>query len=254
MRRSFFIPLVLALNIFFIFPSGALAEPAVGAGSVPWRGERLVFDISWFNIKGGTAVLEVSEGAEVQGRKVYQVSAVTNSNKFVDTFHKVRDRIDSFIYVDNLSSSRFKVHQEEGGFRRDKEISFDYIKGVASYAVDKEVSSYPIPMFLQDPLSCLYYLRTKELVIGKPVFIDAFDDKKLWQVEVQVLGRERISTPAGEFDTIKIKPLLKFEGIFQRKGDLYVWVTDDDRKMPVRMRSKIKIGSVYAELVEYNKR
>lgn len=251
-RASF----VLALTFVLILTltSYTTAEPTAALTDVPWIGERLVFEISWFKMKGGTAVLEVSEGVEVNGRKVHQISAVTNSNSFVDKFHKVRDRVDSFVYADNLASCRFKVHQEEGRYRQDKEISFDYTKGTATYTVGEKTSYYPIPFFVQDALSALYYLRTRELIIGKPFIIDVFEDKKLWQLEVQVLGRERISTPAGEFDTVLIKPLLKFEGIFQRKGDLYVWLTDDNRKMPVRMKSKIKIGSVYAELLEYNKR
>jgi hypothetical protein len=245
---------VYLLFISFVFTAYAEADPAVPLPNVPWKAERLVFEISWFTLKGGTAVLEVSEGAELNGRKVHQISAVTNSNSFVDKFHKVRDRVDSFVYADNLSSAGFKVHQEEGSYRRDKEISFDYTKGTATYTVGKESSYYPIPFFVQDALSSLYFLRTRELVIGNPVIIDVFEDKKLWQVEVQVLGRERISTPAGEFDAVLIKPILKFEGIFQRKGDLYVWLTDDSRKMPVRMKSKIKIGSVFADLLEYNKK
>lgn len=231
--------------------SDAEAEPAAVWPDVPWKGERLVFELSWFKLKGGTAVMEVAEEAEVQGRKAYQISAVTTSNKFVDTFHKVRDRVDSFVYADNLASYRFKVYQEEGRFRRGKEIDFNYAKETANYTVDKETTYYPIPAFVQDALSSLYYLRTRKLVIGKSVIIDVFDDKKLWQVEVQVIGKERIRTPAGEFDTLLIKPLLKFEGIFQRKGDVYIWLTDDSRKMPVRMRSKIVIGSISADLVEY---
>jgi len=248
-RASFISALTFVLIL--TLTSYTTAEPAADHTDVPWIGERLVFEISWFNLKGGTAVIEASEGAEVNGRKVHQISAVTNSNQIVDKFHKVRDRVDSFIYADNLSSFRFKVHQEEGRFRQDKEIYFDYTKGTAAYTVGKETSHYPIPFFVQDALSSLYYLRTRELVIGNPVIIDVFDDKKLWQVEVQVLGKERIVTPAGEFDTVMVKPLLKFEGIFQRKGEVYVWLTDDSRRMPVRMKSRIKIGSVFADLVEY---
>lgn len=247
LKLTAFVVIALILTL----TSDIMAEPAVSLPRVPWEGERLVFEVTWFKLKGGTAVLEVSEGAEVQGRKVHQISAVTNSNSFVDKFHRVRDRVDSFVYADNLSSGRFKVHQEEGKYRQDKEIYFDYAKGTAEYTVGKETSSYPIPIFIQDALSSLYYLRTRELVIGKPVIIDVFEDKKLWQVEVQVVGRERISTPAGEFDTVLVNPLLKFEGIFQRKGELYIWLTDDSRKMPVRMKSKIKIGSVFADLLEY---
>ncbi len=232
------------------FSLQAGAEPLKGLPDVPWKGERLVFELTWFKLKAGTSVLEVSEG-ENQGRKAYNISAVTTSNEYVDIIHKVRDRIESYIYADNLSSYRYKVHQEEGSFRRDKEIIFDYDKGIVSYTRDKETSLHYVKAFVQDSLSSIYYLRTKELIVGKPVIIDIFDNRKLWQVEVQVLGKEKIETPVGAFNTVMVKPVLKFEGIFQRKGDVYIWLTDDSRKMPVKMRSKIKIGSISADLIEY---
>lgn len=234
----------------FVLITNAAGEPATALPDVPWKGERLVFELSWFKLKGGTATMEVAE-EYMQGKKSYHISAITASNSFVDTFYKVRDRVDSFIYADNLSSYRYKVHQEEGSFRRDKEISFDYSKGLATYVKDQKTSVHSIPSSLQDSISALYYLRTKKITVGKTETINVFEDKKLWQVEVQVLGKEKIQTPAGTFDTIMVKPILKFEGIFQRKGDLYIWLTDDNRRMPVRMRSKIKIGSISADLVEY---
>lgn len=242
------------LSLFFLFTNSANAEPSAIPQDVPWKAEKLVFELSWAMIKAGTAVMKVSESSDGEGRKAYQISAVTSSNDFIDMFHKVRDRIDSFVYADSLASYRFKVHQEEGRFRSDKEITFDYANGAAIYSVDKETSSYPIPSYVHDALSALYYVRTRELVAGKTVIIDVFDDKKLWQVEVKVLGKEKVKTPAGEFNTILIKPILKFEGIFQRKGDLYIWLTDDNKKMPVRMRSKVVIGSVWADLIEYDTR
>ena len=232
------------------FSLQAGAEPLKGLPDVPWKGERLVFELTWFKLKAGTSVLEVSEG-ENQGRKAYNISAVTTSNDYVDIIYKVRDRIDSFIYADNLSSYRYKVHQEEGSFRRDKEIRFDYDKGIVNYTRDKQNTLHHIKAFVQDSLSSIYYLRTKELTVGKSVIIDVFDSRKLWQVEVQVLGKEKIETPVGAFNTLLVKPILKFEGIFQRKGDVYIWLTDDARKIPVRMRSKIKIGSISADLIEY---
>lgn len=241
---------VSLLFLAFVFAAYAEAEPAVALHNVPWKAERLLFELSWFKLKVGTATMEASE-EYIEGKQGYHISAITASNSFVDTFFKVRDRVDSFIYADSLSSYRYKVHQEEGNFRRDKEITFDYIKGMATYLKDQQTAVYSIPSSVQDALSVLYYLRTKKITVGKTEFINVFDDRKLWQVEVQVFGKEKIQTPAGVFDTIMVKPILKFEGIFQRKGDIYIWLTDDERKMPVRMRSKVKIGSISADLVEY---
>lgn len=244
-RVLFFLLLAAVLSC-----EDARAESTIALPNVPWKGERLVFELSWFKIKAGTAVMEVSQ-RENQGRAAYNISALTSSNDYIDIIYRVRDRIDSFIYADNLSSYRYRVHQEEGSFRRDKEIVFDYDKKLATYTKDKKVSVYEISHFVNDALSSLYYLRTKELTVGKTVTMDVFDDKKLWQVDVQVLGKERVETPVGVFNTVLVKPILKFEGIFQRKGEVYIWLTDDNRKMPVKMRSKITIGSISADLVEY---
>ncbi len=86
--------------------------------------------------------------------------------------------------------------------------------------------------------------------MGRPEYIDIFDSKKLWNTEVQVLRKERVRVPAGEFDTIVIKPLLKSEGVFMKKGEIYIWLTDDDKKIPVMIKSKVKIGNFKVKLVE----
>jgi hypothetical protein len=89
-----------------------------------------------------------------------------------------------------------------------------------------------------------------DLKVGKSVFINIFDNKKVWKTEVQVLRKERIRVPAGEFNTIVVKPILKSEGIFLKTGDIYIWATDDDVKLPVKLKSKAVIGSFTAVLVE----
>jgi hypothetical protein len=76
-----------------------------------------------------------------------------------------------------------------------------------------------------------------------------FDSKRLWNVEVQVLRKEKIRTELGEFNTVVIKPLMKSEGIFNKKGDMYIWLTDDQKRIPVKMQTKVAVGSVIATLV-----
>ena len=248
--RSFWNKALLCVLAFFILSIDAAGQ-SPASPSVLWNGERLVFRISWFGIPAGPAVVEAKDAEDFQGKKMYGISAVTASNKYIDAFYPVRDGIYSFLFADTLASHRFVVHQAEGSYRSDKEIIFDYAKRKATFTKNGDVSMYDIPAFLTDSLSAFYYFRTKEVTVGKSITVDVFDDKQLWQVEIQILGKERIETPAGTFNTILIKPILKFEGIFQRKGDVYFWITDDQRKMPVRMRSKIVIGSVYADLIEY---
>ncbi len=238
---------VIVLIIFSVDLKGeAIAYPAI-----TWKGERLVFALSWFNIPAGISVAEVKDAEDFHGKKMYRLSVISESNQTIDAFYKVRDSIFSYVFADTLASHAFIVHQKEGSYRGEKEIIFDYANKTAMFRKNENISFHVIPDFVSDSLSAFYYFRTKKLIVGKSITIDVFDDQKLWQVEVHVLGKERIQTPAGVFDTILIKPLLKFEGIFQRKGDVYLWVTDDNRKMPVRMKSKVIIGSIYADLIQY---
>ncbi len=85
-------------------------------------------------------------------------------------------------------------------------------------------------------------------MVGRPVHVTIFDDEKVWNVEVQVLRKERVQTWAGTFNTIVIRPVMKSSGIFRRHGDIYIWLTDDARRMPVMLESKVKIGSIKAVL------
>ncbi len=95
-----------------------------------------------------------------------------------------------------------------------------------------------------------YYLRTLPLKPDTHVVITMFDNKKTVQVDVQVLGREKVNTRWGPVETLKVKPTLRTEGIFRRERDVWIWLTDDFRKLPVKIETKIRIGFIVATLVE----
>jgi len=114
--------------------------------------------------------------------------------------------------------------------------------------IRNEKKDYKIGENTFDPLSSFYFIRTKKYEVGKSIYVDIFDSKKLWNVEVRVLRKERIKTKLGQFDTVVIKPLMKSEGIFNRKGDMYIWLTDDLRRIPVKMQTKAAVGYITATL------
>ncbi len=232
-------------------------------------GERLTYSITWFGIAAGTATLEVRDLASVNGRPAYRIMTRARSTPFISTFYKVDDWTESLWDAQSFSSIRFTKHLREGRYRHDSEISFDLeaAEAVFRYIDHKAVSSeadgledgarkgglrtekYPAPPGVQDELSQLYLFRTRPLQLGRSETVQTFASKKTWEVEVQVLKKERVKTPAGKFDTILVKPLLKFEGIFQRKGEMLIWLTDDAARIPVKMTSKVVIGSFVTTLL-----
>jgi hypothetical protein len=215
----------------------------------PFRaGEYLKFSVQYGVIHAGSAYLEVPQQQDVDGHPALLLQARAESNGFFSAFYKVRNKITSYWDSDGRFSRRYAENRREGGFRAQEQISFDYDKLEAHYA-DGRV--YPIPPHVQDALSSFYYVRTQPLPLGGSIVFDYHASRKSLPLEVRVLGRERIETPAGKFDCVAIEPLLKAGGIFKKKGRLVIWITHDDRRMPVLMKSKVTIGSISVVLQEY---
>lgn len=213
--------------------------------------ERLEFEVSYTGIPAGRAVQE----ATMEGDELHIVSTA-RSAAWLKLFFPVDDRIESilvgtaqphFIGVPRLYRERIR----EGWTRYHKEAHFDHQKLEVNTKdfLKKSETTKKISSKTYDTLSSFYFFRTISLQVGSSYFIDIFDCKKLWNTEVKVLRREEIETPLGKFKTVVIQPILKSEGIFARTGDMFIWLTDDERRIPVLMKSKVKIGSITATLV-----
>jgi len=220
-------------------------------------GERLVYKVSYMGVPAGEAVMEVSEKIKFKGREVYHIVSTVESNDFISFFYPVKDRVESFVDAEEFYSHYIKINQRQGKKRRKKTIDFDQVLHRAIQIKTDKVKSevrtevFQIPPRVQDSLSSLYYFRMHQnLVPGESVFIDVHESKKNWELEIQVLGREELKTTLGTFKTIKAKALIRFEGVFMDKGDVTLWLTDDERHIPLLIRTKIKIGHINASLIE----
>jgi hypothetical protein len=246
---------------------GALAFCALLAGADPGPGiynniktanhafgpgEKLTYSISWSRVlKAGIAEMEVREGKTPDGKRAYDLQSRTHSVGMVDMVYRVRDTVESIVDAADLCSVAFSLRESRGSKKRVRDMVFDRAAGSVKVTVSGVSQRYPVPERVQDALSSLYYVRTRQdLIVGKSIVVDVHDSGKTWAVEVQTLGRERITTPAGEFDTIMVKTFPKYEGVFMNKGEIAIWFTDDARRVPVLMKSKISIGSIVATLIE----
>ena len=212
-------------------------------------GERLEFSVGYGIIKAGTAVMEIPEIVKLNGRKCYHIVSTAKSNKFFSVFFKVDDRVESFMDIHELYSHRYDKHLREGKFKADISMIFDQKNHLALY--NNSQDTFSVPAYVQDVLSAFYYVRTQDLEVGRSIFVDNHTDRKNYPLEVKVLRKEKIEVPAGTFDCLVVEPILKASGIFKHKGKLTVWLTDDEVKMPVLMKSKVVIGSISTELTNY---
>jgi len=208
----------------------------------PFRaGESLRFSVQYGFIHAGSAWLEVPEVRQWKGREVYQLVARAESNAFFSRFYKVRERIESYWDRHGLYSRRYFEDRREGKYRQKSDIVFDPDRNEAVYSDGR---TFPVPPRVQDALSAFYYTRTQALPVGGSIVFHYHASRKSQPLQVKVLGREHVETPAGEFDCVVVEPILKAGGIFKNSGRLLIWLTDDQRRMPVLMKSKVAIGSI----------
>jgi len=247
----------LALCLILV-PSALSAKKMTVDGTtsrdMPFKpGETLTYKVSWSNIiTAGTAVMEVKEEKLPNGRKVLRFIATSRSVGVVDKFYPVNDTIQSVFDTRIMQSLSFSLNESHGKRKRSRELVFDHAgRTVVSTLNNDPPQTLTIPDPVQDALSSLFYLRTMEdFAIGKINVIAVHDSGKNWSVEVQTLGREKVKTPAGEFNTIKVKTFPKYEGVFMNKGEIFIWLTADSRKIPVLMKSTISIGSIMTTLTD----
>jgi hypothetical protein len=206
----------------------------------------LVYDISWSKaLSAGTAIMEVKENRLPGGRKVLDLILTGKSHGMVDRLFRVNDRVQSVFDPENMHSLSFQIHESFGKKKRHKSLIFDRSQNTVVAASDRDLpQTISVPAQAQDALASLYYLRTMtDFTIGKVFAIDVHDSGKNWSIQVHTLARERVRTPAGDFNTIKVKTRPLHEGVFMNKGEVTIWLTDDNRKVPVMMKSQIKVGS-----------
>lgn len=210
-------------------------------------GEKLTFAVQYGNVTAGYATLSIPEVQLVEGRPVFHVVAEAKTHPFFETFFKVRDRIETFIDVDYAFPWRYEKHLREGGYSADASYIYDQRAGkILEPAKGKEAA---MPITSQDVLSCFYWFRTQPMEVGSvhnvPVTADNMQN---YGLKVDVLRKETVKTLAGTFDCVVVQPHLTFQGVFQQKGEVFIWLTDDVRRIPVMVRSKIVIGSININL------
>ncbi len=213
-------------------------------------GEKLEYSVNYGFINAGNAVMEIDTIIDIRGHKCFRVTSTARSNKFFSTFYRVSDQVLSFIEVEGIYSLWFEKHLREGNFKSDRWISFLQDRNLA---VNNKQDTLKVPEFVQDVLSAMYYIRTQPLEVGKSLLVDNHTDNKNYPLEVKILRKEKIKVGAGKFECFVVEPLLQEgAGVFQHKGKLTVWLTDDQYRLPVLMKSKIFVGSISAELERYS--
>jgi len=249
-RYQWFCILSAVFFLIFFYRNDSKAS----ALEIPFApGEKLTFQLRWGFIPAGEAVLEVKPTKVIGGIHAYHFVLTARSNPFVDAFYKVRDRIDAYVDLNLNRSLLYKKKQHEGNTRRNVVVNFDWNNHTAQYfnfnKKEKTISILPGSF---DPLSVFYFSRLLDLKVDEMLTSPVTDGKKCILGQARIVKKEKISLSNGTYDAYLMEPELKhIGGVFEKSENakIQLWVSADRRRIPLKIKSKVVVGSFVGELI-----
>lgn len=203
-------------------------------------------------VNAGTATLDVKNSKRrFSNREVYHIVGVGKSNPAFDMFFKVRDRFETYMDKQGLFPHLFLRRTKEGGYVYNDEVYFDHQTNMArSTRATKNISPY-----IQDIVSAVYYARTLSadtLKKGDRLSVNFFLDDSAYVSVIQYEGKQNVETELGVFRCLTFKPMVATGEVFSNPYPMTLWITDDENKVPILLKSAVIVGSVKMELIRYS--
>lgn len=247
--------LLAVASLFFLLDSWTYAE-------VPFAlDERLKYRATWNFIPVGKASLEVKGMKNIEGKPLYHFVASTKCSLFIiSLFYKLESTIESFVQPNSFIPVKYTAYIKRGNRDRRDTVFYDqenhratwnHFRLGKSLEEHHEKKEMEIPPDVQDPLSTFYYLRAKigKIEPGVVLSIPVNADRKNWIVKIKVLRRERRRFQGKSRKILIIEPEAWFQAAFFRKGKMIIWLTDDEKKIPLYIQARVPFGIATLSLV-----
>ncbi|MCP4718286.1 MAG: DUF3108 domain-containing protein [Desulfobacteraceae bacterium] len=246
------------IRFFFLFIVAGMFFPFTGLRADPLLpfspGEEIFYNISWQQIKAGTCSIKVLPSTRVNNSPVFHFQLAVNSNELVDKIYKIRDVMEGFVYEDFSGSLLYK--QTSTG-KRKKEILVEFFREKNEVVYSNfggKRDPVEIPDHTFDPVGSFFRMRTLDFEVGNTLTFPVSDGKKIFLQKGEVVKKEKISIPSGTIDTFVLVPsVTHFSGVFEKSKDptVRVWISADEKKIPVRIQIKVVVGSIIFDLASY---
>ena len=219
------------------------ATDELDAVRVPFGpGETLEYAVSFGKLRVGSGRLAVGAVDTVRGVPAYRAVLTVNGGI---PFFRVRDTFESWMDVRSLHSLRFVQDQREGRRRRERHYEIFPERAVYREEIHGDSTEQPSVMDPLDDVAFLYFIRTVPLEVGETYTFDRYFRPDRNPVTVRVLRRETVTVPAGTFNALVIQPTVKTRsGILGEDGQAHVWLSDDEHRVVLQLKSKLRIGSL----------
>jgi len=252
----------LAAAALLVTSAGVASPQSMPQGpDVEWLfpvGERFVYDVMFGPVRVGVARLQVEAVDTLAGAPSYRVAFEIEGGPF---FYKIDDRTVSWIATDPFRSMQFEQILSEGSYRRHRRYAFDHgaltytredwDEDAEAYRTHAEEQDVPIPPAALDEIAYLYLARLLPLTLGRTYRFERYFEDDGNPVILEVLRRQRVRVAAGRFDTIVVRPIIQTDGMFGEGGQAEVYLTGDERRIIVQIKTRMKVGELNMYLREY---
>lgn len=217
-------------------------------------GETLTYDVTWSIFPAGQVVATLSSVKKNPGDG-YEVRTTARSHGFVSLLYNVQNEFHSLFDPQTLCSHRISKKINEGRRHKETQIVFDAARGLALLEerdltnpnAPAKHAENEIPACVEDVVTAFYFLRSQPLRVGEEINLAMNDGAKTYVVTVDVQAREQIQTPLGTRAAFRVEPKV-FGGLYKRKGRMLIWFSDDEQRLPLRIKAMISIGAITGDL------
>ena len=221
-------------------------------------GEWLKFRMHYGFLNASYATLQVNS-ATINEKPVYHVVGHGETTGVASWFFKVDDTYESYFDKNDGKPYRFVRKINEGGYTKDVEINFDYKQSKAELndKKNKKKLSFTLQDNIQDLISAFYFLRnnykTEDLEVGKAITLKMlYDDDGIFNFKLKYLGKEVVNTKYGKVECLKFRPLVQSGRVFKEQESLSLWVSNDENRIPIRIKADLAVGAIKADIDGYN--
>jgi hypothetical protein len=240
------VPVLLAASWALVALAAPEPSPADTDSAFTGSG-KLTYNIEWRLIHAGTAVVDVT-GPE--GRVSLESAGLVSALFKIEDTYSVR-------YDEPFCATSSVLDAREGKRHRETNITFDRAHKRATF-VERDVlknavlvsSQIDVPNCVHDVVGAIFHLRGTHLEPGQSTELPVSDGRRVAQVKIEAQEREEVHTPAGSFNTIRYEAGLFNGVVYSRKGRVFIWLSDDARKIPVqiRLRMQFPVSTVTLQL------
>jgi hypothetical protein len=213
-------------------------------------GEELRYKLRYGIFTAAEANLKINDSdLKFDDRPIFHIVAEGRTSGTFDIFHKVRNRYDSYIDRQELTPYMYTEKIQEPGYRRNDKARF--FQDQRKVVTNKGTFKGDIHTF--DVVSAYYFARSidiSKLGKGDKFSISYFLSDGIYQMEIEYVGKEIVRTSLGKFSCLKFSPSIEPGRVFRKDSRLYLWITDDGNRIPVKAQVEVLVGTVTLELVD----